>query len=303
MEKKNKFRWRFYFILGLFTSAFSVLHPSHSFANTSDVFANPGGNAETFTYKSTTTTTTSKSKKGQTYKDDTLKSCGDKICKPFRMIATLTGGASWSKVGESQSFIDDSSLYDYDADTDSQARALWGASIGEELRFYPDWAVQVNIAYYQMSALEGEGVVTQGVDPATYEHYNYEYTVISKQFLLEFKFLGDMAFGFHPYALLGIGASFNSFSDYDAEVNSPFPFSTFTPNFPGNNNVDISYSAGVGVDWDITNYARIGIGYRYAWLGDASSEDGEINTVPISNALKQENLNASQAILQFTFLI
>lgn len=224
-------------------------------------------------------------------------------CSTFRLFASVMGGGAWAQLGQSQSFTDDATLYSYNPNTSSQFKPLWGAAIGEEFQFYPDWSTQIGISYYQAAAFNAKGVVTQGVDPATSDAYNYNYSVIARQYLLEAKFLADMTNGFHPYLTLGVGASFNSVSGYDVTVNSPFPFSTFTPQYASDTNISFSYAVGVGVDYDVTKFARLGLGYRYGWFGNANTGDGEINTVDISHSLEQKNLNLSMGIVQLTFLI
>ena len=241
--------------------------------------------------------------KGETYKDEKQEPCAGQICDPFRFIISLTGGAAWANVGESQSFTDDESKYAYDADQGKQSKYMWGGAIGEELRFYPDWSIQIDLAYYQTQAFQAEGTVTQGVDPATDEKYHYEYNVIARQYLVEGKFLGDMAFGIHPYALVGVGASFNSVYDYGVDINHPDSFPTFSPKYEKNTNITFSYIAGVGADFDLMNNLRLGIGYRFAWFGHANTGDGEINTVPISHSLNQKHLNVQEAVMQLTFLL
>lgn len=220
-------------------------------------------------------------------------------CMTMRLFGSIWGGGAWARVGQSQSFTDDATLYSYDANTQTQSKGLWGASMGEEFQFYSNWALEVGLAYYQAAAFEPKGTVTQGVDPAADNAFNYQYAVTARQYLLEAKFLGDMTNGFYPYLTLGIGASFNSVNDYDVQVTSP----TFTPQYASNTNINFSYAIGVGVDYQIIRYARIGLGYRYGWFGNANTGEGEINTVDISKSLNQSNLGLSMGIVQLTFLI
>lgn len=243
-------------------------------------------------------TTPRHSYKGEkAYVEKTTYIC--KNCTTMRLFGSLMGGGAWARVGQSQSFTDDTTLYSYDANTNTQSKGLWGASVGEELQFYSNWAVQVGLAYYQAASFEAKGTVTQGVDPDADNIFNYQYAVTARQYLFETKFLGDMTNGLYPYLTLGIGASFNSVKDYDVTVNSP----TFTPQYASNTNINFSYAIGVGVDYQVVKYARVGLGYRYGWFGNANTGQGEINTVDISNSLVQNNLNLSIGIVQLTFLI
>lgn len=272
MSLKNKFKWGFFVTLSLSFIAF--IYPPSNYAY---------GKPKPYTY----------------YKGGNKNLCGKTLCQPFRFYTTLSGGLAWATVGESQSFVDDGSTYDYSADKANQKEALWGASVGGELRFSPDWSMQVGLSYYQSAAFEGKGTVTQGVDPDSSETFSYSFKVITRQYLVESKILLDAGMGFHPYVSFGIGASFNQTSDYNAPVSD---FLTFTPLYKGLTNTALSGNAGFGVDMDLMEYARIGIGYRYSWLGAANLGDGRINTTEIANTLKQ-NIDAQEAILQLTILI
>src|SRR5580700_10546513 len=68
-----------------------------------------------------------------------------KNCTTMRFFGSLMGGGAWARLGQSQSFIDDATLYSYKPNTGTQAKGLWGASVGEEFQFYSNWAVQVGL--------------------------------------------------------------------------------------------------------------------------------------------------------------
>lgn len=225
--------------------------------------------------------------------------CGNALCDPFRFFITLSGGAAWANVGGSQSFVDDGSLYNYIAFRGVQREALWGASLGEELRFSPDWSMQVGLSYYQTSAFEGTGTVTQGVDPASSVTFPYSFQLIARQYLVESKILLDVGQGWHPYLSAGLGASFNTTSDYTVTGTD---LMTFSPLYKGESNTALSGNVGIGIDYDLMQYVRVGIAYRYDWYGAANLGDGRINTTEIANTIKQ-NLITQEGMLQLTFLI
>lgn len=239
------------------------------------------------------------------YKDEcTTIDCMNSKEGMLNLIIALTGGIAWASPGVSQSFTDDDSLYDYDIGDSSQTVGLWGAFVGGEFFISRDMSIQAGLSYYQTGNFEVEGTVTQGVDPGSSEIYNYEYSIISRQILIEGKLLGSFINNWiHPYISVGLGASFNSVHDYDAVVDTPFPFATFTPQFDGNTNISFSYNLGFGVDFDVATFMRLGLGYRYTDLGQANLGDGMINTAPISNTLEQANLRAQEVFAQLTFVI
>lgn len=215
-------------------------------------------------------------------------------------IVVLTGGVAWATAGESQSFVDDDSTYDYDNDSSSQTVGLWGGMLGGEIGLYPSISLQLGIAYYQMWPLTAQGKVTQGVDSTSSDTFNYQYNITTHQYLLQGKLLGYFLNEWlHPYFIVGIGASFNQVDDYDVTVNKP----TFSPKFDSNSSTSFSYNVGFGFDYDVFKYMRIGVGYLYSNFGTANLGDGHINTEPISPTLGQSNLYAQEVIAQLTFLI
>lgn len=240
------------------------------------------------------------------YKDACWK--GMKGCdqpKPgLHGFLALTGGITWADPGESQSFTDDSSLYQYQDDAGSETVGLWGITIGGEWSGYPDLSFQLGLSYYQSGSFNPKGTVTQGVDPASSETYPYQYNIIARQYLLQGSLSGSFIYDWvHPYMMLGLGAAFNSAYDYDAVPNTPFPFATFTPQYASQTTTSFSYIAGFGFDFEIMKYARIGLGYRYVDFGEVDLGTGQINNVTISHTLDESNLRAQEVVAQLTIVI
>jgi opacity protein-like surface antigen len=192
------------------------------------------------------------------------------------------------------------SYYNYTAHNVDQSQPLFGAFLGAEFSINPEWSAQGGFGYYEPSAFHVKGVVTQGVNVASQNQYSYYYHIQTRQFLAEGKVLYNWL-RYHPYLAAGIGAALNESENYN--VNIQPPFTTFSNQFGDNSTTSFTYSVGFGVDVDITEQARLGIGYRFAGLGKACTGNGMIDTVATSNTLSQDHLYSNEILAQFTFVL
>lgn len=72
--------------------------------------------------------------------------------------------------------------------------------------------------------------------------------------------------------------------------------------FTNNTNMSFAYSLGVGIDVDIQKNWRLGVGYRFANLGQADLGRGVIDTTLFTSTLLQSNLYAQACVVQLTYL-
>jgi opacity protein-like surface antigen len=160
--------------------------------------------------------------------------------------------------------------------------------------------VQAGFDYNQTSSLYAKGILTEGAAVQTQDIYSYHYNVTTRQLLLEGKLLYTFKKRFHPYVLAGLGAAFNQATDYST---SAPPFLTFTRMYQPNNITSFSYAVGFGIDADLTDNLRFGIGYRFTDLGKVTLGSATIDTSSVSGTLSQSNLYASQLIAQLILVI
>jgi hypothetical protein len=160
-------------------------------------------------------------------------------------VVTVSAGAQISSnLGLSQTLYALGNTYSYQANHDSQSRALLGAFIGQEYQPLSNFAVQFGLAYYQpSSAYSVKGLLTQG--PATAQ-LNYGYSVTTRQLLLEAKLLTNWHERYYPYVSLGVGEAFNNVSGYQI---SPPSLLTKTPLYSALRNRSFAYRLGFGMIW------------------------------------------------------
>ncbi|MDX2346904.1 MAG: outer membrane beta-barrel protein [Legionella sp.] len=218
-------------------------------------------------------------------------------------VINLSGGMASAKVGQSQTLTmpDDYTTYRYTANPSSVEKFIYGIFVGTHVPVKFPGELQLGVSFYQPDDLtSGKSTLTQGVDAATAIQIPYNYKVKNKSLLIEARLLGTIQDLMHPYFSLGIGAAFNTTSDYAAHVPQ---FLTFTPEFKKNSITNFSYAVGAGIEIDISKNTRLGVGYRLADIGKANLGEAVLDDAPFKKQLKQSNLYYQAVFGQFTWIL
>lgn len=223
----------------------------------------------------------------------------------WRPVVTLgTGFAASSNIGSSQSFpilnpVTDQ-FYNYSANHTTQTFGLMDGFLGVEKNLQPQWLLQAGIDYHQLAPFYATGNLTQGADTLSANSYTYYYGVLARQLLVEGKLLYNFKEVYHPYMMAGVGASYNKAYNYYTSI--PL-FLTFTRMYSNNSVTSFSYAFGLGVDMDISERIRLGIGYRFADFGRVSLGNATIDSTNVAGTLSQSHLYTNEAVAQLTFII
>jgi opacity protein-like surface antigen len=223
----------------------------------------------------------------------------------WRAVVSVGAGAALSSdVGKSKTFpivnpVTDE-FYVYSANTRNQTVSVFDSFVGAEWAFHPNWSLQLGLGYNQAWNIDAKGSLLQGADSQSADQYSYHYSVLTRQLLAESKLLYRFRERYRPYALLGLGAAFNDASDYGTNVP---PFSSFTRQYQNNTQTSFSYVLGLGVDVDVTNHLRLGIGYRFADFGQVKLGKSTIDTTSVDGTLSQTHLYTNEILAQLTFVI
>lgn len=227
-----------------------------------------------------------------------------KDTSPWHAVLSLSPGiAISSDIGKSRTFpiinpITDE-FYIYSANRPTQTASVFDGFIGLEWACHPQWSLQMGLGYNQAWNFRAEGSFLQGTDVQSEDRYSYHYNVLTRQLLAEGKLLYNFKKCYHPYFSLGLGAAFNNASD--SGTNVP-PFSTFTRQYKNNTKTSFTYSVGVGIDADVLDHLRLGIGYRFADFGQMKLGDATIDTTSVGGTLSQNHIYASEILMQFTII-
>jgi len=222
-----------------------------------------------------------------------------------RGVITLGGGAIFAKdVGKSKDFtiIDpvEDEFYNYTAASSSQTRAFFSSFIGGEWSLNPAYAMQFGLGFNQAESMSVKGSLLQGPDLQSADTWTYNYSVLTRQLLVESKFIYQQSKYIHPYGEVGIGASFNKAENY--ETNVPFDI-TFTRQYPSNTQTAFTYLIGAGVEMDIAPHVRLGVGYRFIDAGKFQlGTPALIDVTSVSGTLSTKHLYANELLAQLSWL-
>ena len=227
------------------------------------------------------------------------------IQQQWHPVISLGGGVSSSThLGKHQTFpiinpITDE-YYIYSPQSRTQQKGLFEVFSGAEQLVFSNWLLQGGIAYAQEGSYKIKGNLVQGADASSADQYTYKFNAVTRQVLAQAKLMRLWHDKFYPYFLLGLGASFNSASNFSTSVP---PFLTFTREYQNNQSSSFAYRAGIGIDVDIAQHVRLGVAYRFADLGGVSLGSASIDHISVPGNLYQSNLYANEFIAQISFVM
>ncbi len=222
----------------------------------------------------------------------------------FHPFLTASAGMVSTFIGKTLIFPINNTTYYYYPSNRYKTLGILGATIGDELRFAHNINWQVGVSYYGEGSTRVSGQLNQGVDAPSTSYYRYHYTVSTQQVFLENKLSITMAKYYYPYVSFGVGESFNKAYQYNTTVS---PYDTYTPSFDGKTLVNFAWTLGAGIDAELTDHVRFGVGYRFDYLGPVSLERAQLitqaQTVNVSYRLKQPIWRMNAVLAQLTYIM
>jgi opacity protein-like surface antigen len=176
--------------------------------------------------------------------------------------------------------------------------AVMGLFVGAEAQFLQDWAYQLGLSYFQTSALTENGNVYQFSDPA-FNNLMYQYQIQSRRVSVETKVSHAFRQIWHPYVTAGLGEAFNKAYGYSE---SPITSDAvpMTQAFGSHSSRSFTYSVGLGIDVDLQEHLRVGVGYRFVDLGNA-----RLGTTPLqsdNSTISNTHLHTNEFLAQFSYV-
>ncbi len=217
----------------------------------------------------------------------------------WRMMMSFAAGAIWTEFDKAQALSTPDEFFHYQGHNDNISEAYFDLFLGVEWSFDPLWALQLGIGYSQPDNYEIHGTFLQGPDESSAQEYAYQYDIITHQVQVDGKLLYHVEEWLHPYVFLGLGAGINESTNYETDV----PKSTTTRNFVENTTTSFIYTLGVGVDVDLTDFLRLGAGYRFTDLGKSELGASTLDGTHVSGTLSQESLYSNVVLGQITLLL
>ncbi|USQ14841.1 acyloxyacyl hydrolase [Legionella lytica] len=226
----------------------------------------------------------------------------------YRSVISFFGGYANINAGGRVSYLgSDGTVYSYRSSKDGQSDGFLGGFIGIEhpISWY-NLLVQAGLEYSYFGPVGVEGLNTVSMTSGASTLHRYRYNLLAHQFLASAKFLTTTHGRYHPYVSAGIGAAVTNMENFRVTAVQESGVNT-TPFFSEHNATRFSYSVGLGVDVDVNQYTRLGLGYRFSGLGDAALKRGQMLTnnelVPVPFALGVHNTHANQLVAQITFVV
>ncbi len=216
----------------------------------------------------------------------------------LRPVFTLSSGFANANMRSSTSINFGSFQNSYVGGSHSDTDFDSGLFLGGEALLLQNWSGQIGLSYFQNSPFVESGTVYQFSDPA-FNNLNYQYQIISRRISIDAKLLYAFCQIWHPYLAVSLGEAFNKAYNYTETPASTADVS-LTPPFGNHTTNAFSYSLGLGIDLDITNHWRLGLGYRFVDLGSASLgvTPSQIGTHTISNT----PIYVNEVLLRISFL-
>jgi opacity protein-like surface antigen len=232
------------------------------------------------------------------------------------MISLLGGVGSLSPRNQNARFFgSDEDVFNYDTHENAQTIGFGGVFLGvEHTLFQPNLLLQwgVEYDYFGRGTLGGNNSI--GIEPATSTFYTFQYNTQSQQVLGVAKLLTPVSVPsvsthtFYPYASVGLGGAFNhatSFSTYTSEARS----ANAAPIYGDSNQTNFSYNLGLGVDTNVSQNLRFGLGYRFSDFGKTALAQGHIMMgnydppIGVPFALSVPHVYANQFAVSLSYVV
>ncbi|MGA2655083.1 MAG: outer membrane beta-barrel protein [Gammaproteobacteria bacterium] len=219
-------------------------------------------------------------------------------------VVTASGGVAFaSDVGSSEEFTVGFSQLNYQASDQSQVRGVWGLFLGGEFELDDDWDMQLGASYYQSSIYGPKGTLVQGFNENSLAYYDYNYQITARQILAETKVLGQWYDFLRPYVSVGIGVGINTAESFSVDYPEDL---AMTPVYYGDHTISsFTYNLGLGVDVELTEYLRFGVGYRFTDFGEVGLSHGEYDLAEPTAShenLSQDHFYVQEILFQVTLL-
>lgn len=236
---------------------------------------------------------------------------GASLEKGIQSILSVQGGYSANNLGSSSKIYVNAlaDTFTYYNKNNSTSTGFIGGFIGAEVPFswlpHPGMRLQTGVEYNYFGSAHIAGVNTVGLEPALATVYQYNYQVQTQQVLGIIKLLATTYERFYPYGEVGLGAAFNKANRYRATTTDAGVIN-LTPYFIDQTNSQFSYSLGVGVDMQMMEKIRVGLGYRYSNFGTPSLGAGAVTygsySYPVPFRLNNVRADANQLLARISYI-
>lgn len=187
-----------------------------------------------------------------------------------------SGGPAFSKLGNDKSVaINSFVVNNYNTNEQTNWQGLWGVGLGHSFGniFNAPLNFSLGVAGYMINLGNVRGTEYPFVNDDVYDTLNYQFTAKSSAVLAEARVFYTSYF-WQPFALVGIGGSWNRLSNYsEAPTDPSLSAAPVTTEFGNHTNNEFAYELGVGIQRqiheDLAHKIRYvgSLDYRYVNFG------------------------------------
>lgn len=179
-------------------------------------------------------------------------------------------------------------------------QGLWGVGLGHTFQRTNVYQLSLNATGYFANLGNVQGLEYPFINDGVYDSLNYNFHAKSTALMFESR-LAYTQFEWQPYALIGIGESWNRLSGYnETQIFSALSAAPVSPTFSSRTHNAFAYELGAGIQHQLFNdlvhkiQYKGGLGYQYFNLGK-----GELGHFPAQTATDRLHINrlTTQAIV------
>lgn len=165
-------------------------------------------------------------------------------------------------------------------------------------RDYPTFQGQLGFAVAATSNAALSGIIWDDADP-TFNNYSYRYRVQHTHFALKGKLLADRGYWLIPWISGSIGVGINTAHAYK---DTPLIFEALpNPYFGAHTQAAFTYTAGAGVQKQMTQNWQVGVGYEFADWGQSRLNRAAGQT--LNSGLRMNHYYTNGVMFNLTYVV
>ena len=226
------------------------------------------------------------------------------------LVVTLSGGASWGRTGNTQTFyLQPTLLKTYKSTSSTNVYGVGDLFLGMQHRISSHFMGQLGLdlgvtntvigrAMGMTHNISNTGEIWEQANP-NFDNYTYSYRVSQSRIALKGKLLMEREYyqQIAPYVTASVGAGFNRASAYGSTPK--IEEESLQPPFGTNTTTSLTYALGIGLEKAMNLHWSIGVGYEFSNLG-ASSLDRALGQT-LNKGLSLPHLYTNGIMLSLTY--
>lgn len=185
--------------------------------------------------------------------------------KPWAWVATIGAGPIFENAGKTQTFYSAPEIEKtYNANRTSHTLVGGELFLGIQKSLKHQLAGQLGLAVTATDSANLSGNIWDDAD-LKFNNYTYNYKIRHSHVALKGKLIADKGFVFNPWLSGSLGVGFNQARDFS---NTPKIFQAVVmPNFTNHTTTAFTYTVGAGVERNLNDHWRVGVGYEFTDWG------------------------------------